>query len=244
MKNAFSITYLILSCAVSTVGQPTVGALQGVVTDVQGVPLPAAQVRYQRIFRTVTGTNGQPVPAPGEAVVQSKISVNPVAAFLVPGLPPGDYLLCASVPSAAYLDPCQWATPLRVTVSPNALTTQSIALAKGVFLNVRVNDPLGLLPQNQDGPMLGGKLAVGVNYANGAYAGAPNTGVDGTGRDYQRIVPVGIPLNLWLFSSDVALADASGKPVNSSGAMIPFQATAGQDQVFTFAVSGAVARSL
>ena len=70
-------------------------------------------------------------------------------------------------------------------------------------------------------------------------------GVDGSGRDYQRIVPVGIPLKLWLFSGDVALADASGKPVNSSsGALIPFQATAGQDQVFTFVVSGALAKSL
>jgi hypothetical protein len=177
--------------------------------------------------------------------VGGKISVDPGAAFLVPGLPPGDYLLCASVPSAAYLDPCQWATPIRVTVSPNALTTQNIALAKGVFLKIRVNDPLGLLPQTLDGPMLGGKLAVGVNYANGAYVGAANTGVDGSGRDYQRIIPAGIPLNLWLFSGDVALADASGKPVNnSSGALIPFQATAGQDQVFTFVASGAVARSL
>jgi hypothetical protein len=165
--------------------------------------------------------------------------------FLVTGLPPGDYLLCASVPSAAFLDPCQWATPLRVTVSPNALTTQNIALAKGVFLKVRVNDPLGLLPQTLDGPMLGGKLAVGVYYANNAYTGTTNMGVDGSGRDYQRIVPVGIPLKLWLFSGDVALADASGKPVNSSsGALIPFQATAGQDQVFTFVVSGALAKSL
>jgi hypothetical protein len=54
-------------------------------------------------------------------------------------------------------------------------------------------------------------------------------------------VPVDVPFKLWLFSRDVVLKDASGAVVDTSGSMIPFQATAAQDQLFAFTVSGPAA---
>lgn len=235
---ALSTTFVMLLCAGYAQSQSATGSLQGLVTDAQGTPLAGAQVRYQRVFRSVRATNGQPVRAPGEAVVSNQVQTNSQGAFTAPALPPGDYLLCASVASAAYLDPCKWATSLRVTVSANAASRQNIALTKGVFLKIRVNDPLGLLPRALDSPLRAGKLSVGIQYANGAYLGAPNTAVDSTGRDYQMTIPIGVPLKLWLFSSDIALTDTGGKPVNTSGTLIPFQASADQDQVLTVTVSG------
>jgi len=116
-------------------------------------------------------------------------------------------------------------------------------LTKGVFLNVRINDPLHLLPQVIDGPMRAGNLIVGVKFRNGAYLGAKNASVDAGGRNYQIIIPAGEALNLWLFSRHVALTDAAGNLVNVSGAPIPFQASPSVDQAFAFRVSGPLAQS-
>jgi len=110
-------------------------------------------------------------------------------------------------------------------------------------LKVRINDPRGLLPKVQDGLLGTPKLIVGVKFRNGAFHGAENTSVDSAGRDYQVIVPAGEPLRLWLFSRDIALADAAGKSVAGPGALIQFQAPAGADQTFTFTVSGPAAPS-
>ena len=107
-----------------------------------------------------------------------------------------------------------------------------------MFLKVRINDPLRLLPQGVDGPLTPRKLLVGVMYANGAYQGAGNISADSAGRDYRLVIPAGTPFKLWLFSRDIALADAKGNAIGTSGAQTSFQAEAGQDQVFTFTVTG------
>jgi hypothetical protein len=111
-------------------------------------------------------------------------------------------------------------------------------LEKGVNLNVRVNDPKGLLPPVIDGPWTPRKLLVGVSYGTGAYQGARNTSGDAAGRSYQLIVPAGMSFHLWLYSTDVALADANGVAVDAPAAWIPFQTSTGQDRMFTFGVSG------
>lgn len=225
------------------------GVLQGHVTDQQGNPLAGAQVRYWRSVKTVVPGKSL-LPVPSEAVVQGVVSADTSGAFAVPDLAPGNYTLCAEVPSAPYLDPCIWQQPVSVSVSANATARQTLELTKGVFLKVRVNDPRGLLPQTLDGIWTPRKLLVGVTYANGAYQGAPNIDVDSTGRDYQLTIPSGVPFALRLFSNHVALTNQSGATadatagaaVDMTGSQIPFQAAAGQDQAFTFTVSGSASQ--
>jgi hypothetical protein len=115
-------------------------------------------------------------------------------------------------------------------------------MKRGVFLNVRVNDASGLLPATPASPLDFPHLIVGAVYGTGGFLTAETVNVDSGGRDFQMPVPAGTPLSLWLHSRQVALADASSAPVNNlaTGAKIPFQATAGQDQSFTFQVTGAV----
>jgi len=215
----------------------TGGSLSGSVTDQQGRPLAGAQVRYLRIAQYVHASNGFQ-PAPGEAMANGLVSADANASFTLASLPVGSYTLCASVPSAPYLDPCVWGQAVRATISTGSTTSTTLVLQEGVFLDVRINDPLQLLPQAVDGGLRPRKMVVGVVYANGAYQGAQNTDAGTTGRDYQMTVPAGTPFKLWLFSRDVALTDASGNPVASSGAQVPFQAVAGQEQTFTFTVAG------
>jgi len=63
------------------------------------------------------------------------------------------------------------------------------------------------------------------------------------GRNYQLIIPAGRPFSLWLYSTDVALADASGAAVASPAGGISFQAATGQNQNFTFTVTGPASRA-
>ena len=102
---------------------------------------------------------------------------------------------------------------------------------------------MGLLPQAVDGPWTPRRLVVGVAYGAGAFQGAQNTSVDSAGRNYQLIIPAGRPFSLWLYSTDVALADASGAAVASPAGGISFQAATDQNQNFTFTVTGPASRA-
>jgi hypothetical protein len=115
---------------------------------------------------------------------------------------------------------------------------QTLVLVKGVYLNVRINDPSGLLPPVLDGPWTPRKLLVGVVYGSGAYQAARNTSVDPAGRNYQLIIPSGQSFSLRLYSTDVVLSDARGAAIGTPSGGVPFQATPGQDQAFTFTVTG------
>ena len=218
------------------------GSLQGSVTDAQGLPLAGAVVRYQSIPPSVAA-GIRPTPAPGETVASGTVATDAGGRFTVPGLPSAPHLLCASVPSAPYLDPCIWGQAVRTTVSAGVTTSQILVLVKGVYLNVRVNDPMRVLRQVVDGPWTPRKLLVGVAYGTGAYQAARNTAVDSAGRDYQLIIPAGKPFKLWLYSTDLALTDATGAAVTSPAGGGAFQASSSQDQNFTFTVAGLGSRA-
>lgn len=236
MKALLLCTLLPASFALAQAPGAT-GSLQGSVTDPQGRPLAGAVVRYQSIPPSVAA-GVRATPAPGETVAGGTVATDANGRFTLAGLPFAPHLLCASVPSAPYLDPCIWGQAVRTTVSAGATTSQALILVKGVYLNVRVNDPMRLLPQVVDGPWTPRKLLVGVVYGTGAYQGARNTAVDSAGRDYQLIIPAGKPFRLWLYSTDLALTDASGAAVTSPAGAVAFQASTGQDQNFTFTVAG------
>ena len=95
------------------------GTLQVSAKDNPGLRLAGAQVRYRRVVQQARlGT--KIVPAPGETWVDSQITADGGGAFPLANLPVGDYMLCASVPSAPYLDPCVWRQAVRVTISAGA----------------------------------------------------------------------------------------------------------------------------
>jgi len=135
--------------------------MQGTVKNAQGQAVAGAQVEYRRVVQLVR-TNRGVVPAPGEAIADNVVTTNASGVFSATGLPLGDYTLCVSVPSSTYLNPCIWQQPTLVAVSTGAAATPVITLSMGVYLNVRVNDPLKLLPQAVDGAFTVRQLVVGV----------------------------------------------------------------------------------
>jgi hypothetical protein len=148
-----------------------------------------------------------------------------------------EHAFCAGSSSGTYLDTCVWGSSAKVAVAPNARMLQRIVVEKGVRLKVRINDPLGLLPPSAEGLWGARNLTVGVTHAGG-YVGVATASVDAKGRDYQMAIPVGRPLWLALFSSELTFADESGNFLPSPGAGVPFQAKAGSDVAFTFTIAG------
>ncbi|MBI1898203.1 MAG: carboxypeptidase regulatory-like domain-containing protein [Acidobacteria bacterium] len=229
-----SSTVLLTACALA---QARFGAMQGSVTAEDGAPMAGAVVSYSRITRLV-GPAARARPAPGEAIVRSRISSDTNGAFAVSNLPAGEYVLCAEVPGARFLDPCKWSSSPKLTVVAGAVHRPAVVLKKGVFLKIRVNDPGGLLPPVKNDPSRAPNLIIGVVFGNGAFLAAEITRADQSGRDHQMSIPAGVPLKLWVFSRHVTLTDSKGLPVDNSGGRVPFQALTGQDQVFTLNVSG------
>lgn len=79
---------------------------------------------------------------------------------------------------------------------------------------------------------------VAVFFGTGASLAAQRATVDKGGQDYRMAIPIGVPLQLWLVSGFVALADQYGAPLQSAGTKVPFQAVSGVDQAFTVNVTG------
>jgi len=237
MKTLHTLSSTLLLIASCAFAQAPFGAMQGSVTAEDGAPVPGAVVLYHRVTRSVR-VGGHLQPPPGEAVVRSTVPSDTNGVFALSNLPAGDYLLCAEVPSAPYLNPCKWSSSPKVTILPGTVNRPALVLKKGVFLRVRVNDPAGLLPPVKDGPLGAANLIIGVIFADGAYLGAANTSTGRAGREYQMSIPAGVPLKLWVFSRHVTLTDSRRSPLVNPGANIPFQAVAGQDQLFTLSVSG------
>lgn len=236
-----AIAGFLLTAAALAQSTNAAGRLQVTVTDQQGQPLAGATVQYVRLIRvvSVTGThpNTQQMPAPGEVAVHGEVETDSTGSLTVTGLPVGRYVLCAEVRSAAWLNPCIWQQPVVVAVSDGATTTQSLVLVKGVFLNVRVRDPKGLMPQTPDGIWSRPKLKAGVVYHNGAYQEARNIRTGSTGHDYQLVIPARMPMALRLFSTDIVLTGEDGLALDMSGSKIPFEAFASQDRNFEFTVA-------
>jgi len=55
----------------------------------------------------------------------------------------------------------RWQQPVLVTIASGSTSRPSLVLTKGVFLNLRINDPLSLLPQAAEGLWTPRRLLVG-----------------------------------------------------------------------------------
>lgn len=242
--NTRILVYLLL-IAPSAAAQT--GGIAGSVTSaVDSSAVPNAAVTYRRLVAYLPNTGAsaaQPQLAPGEVHFETSSQTDSQGIHSASGLPPGNYQVCVSVPDKPFLDPCQWFSPPLAVVTAGTVAPLDIQLTPGALLNVTVNDPQQLLPTSESGPLDFPHLIVGVYFGSGAFLAAQRTAA-GTGTQiYSMAVPTGIPLNLWLHSRFVSLADAAGNPLASAGAKLPFTASPNSTPGFTVNVTGPASTS-
>jgi hypothetical protein len=112
-------------------------------------------------------------------------------------------------------------------------------MKRGAAVSIRVDDPSGLLVQNE-GKTPGAHLLLGVRSDAGIFHTASVIAQDPGGRDYSVTIPFDAKVNLVVASSFFRLADATGAPFAASGAAaVPVAVPSGQaPPTLRLAVSG------
>ncbi len=235
---------IILIVAISTgsaaFGQT--GGISGTIASASGFPIAGATVTYRRLVNFLANVGkGPPRLAPGEVHYGASAVTDAKGSHAAQGLPQGTYQVCVDVSGQPFLDPCKWSTPPSVQVKSGQTSVLTLSLRQGVFLQIRLNDPRSLLPTSVS-PADSPHIITGVIFGTGAFLAAQRASVDSGGQNYRMPIPSGTPLNLWLFSGHVSLADSQGKTVPATGSKMAFQAVAGADQVFTVNITGPAAQ--
>lgn len=145
-------------------------------------------------------------------------------------LPNGQYALCAQAVSGNWLNPCEWggARPTVVLSAPQRTVSTTLVLKRGAAFAIRVDDPNGLLAQNE-GKAPGAHLLLGVRSDALIFHPASTVSQDSGGRTYEVTIPFDAKVNLVVASSFFRLTDSAGAPFAASGAAaVPVIVPSGQ----------------
>lgn len=175
-----------------------------------------------------------------------RVQTNSGGVFTFSAVPLGNYEICASYPSADFLDTCAWAAKpsdrVQVAVtSGQRVSVPTIRLTKGVRIKVNIADPTGALAKNETRPQQ--KLQVTVGVPGVGYTFMSPTASTATGRTYEMLVPREQALKLRLTARDLAVADQQGRALNTAaghevGINVP---ASGTPAPLAFTVTGTVA---
>jgi len=210
------ISYLFAS-AMPAVAQQGTGSISGVVQAPDGTGIGGAILSYGQLAPPRPKAPAAMVPPVASVVTASN------GVFSIPNLKAGMYLVCVSVRSGAYLDPCHWSSspPTFTLTAGLAVSNAVIQLAKGAQLQVSINDPAQLFAN--EGTTPGAHLMLGVRAVSGAFQGAVLASSNASGRNYTVTVPLDVPTGLFIMSGDYHLSDSGGLQVTAVGA--PYQVT-------------------
>ena len=204
---------------------PTTGSVAGLVTDESGKPVPGAFVILVRTSLP---------PASGQAASSAS------GAFLIGGLPAGEYSVCAQVPGGGFLDECLWSSaPPTVEVKAGQSATGTLVrLRTGATIQVRLNDPGRFLEPSATRAATG--VVMSVRTTRGLLQPIPQVSQDATGQNHQMTIPFDTTLPLTIFGPKVSLTDAAGKPVAAGGAEVSLRQASGAtvSAPITFNVTG------
>lgn len=158
----YELFVLVLGLSLPLEAQVVGGRIQGVVVSELGVAVGDARVTYRQSdtahaspSRNPFGFRSQP-PIVRGGIVETDES----GAFEIVNLESGKYFLCAEFsPKAPYLDGCSWGQPVTsVVLDSGAVTNVNITAKQASVLEVRVDDPSGLVKASP----IGGNMTVGV----------------------------------------------------------------------------------
>ncbi len=229
MRNAFIFFALTLTCAAQT-SLNYAGSVSGSLVGDDGTQIAGGLVHLTLL---------PPLPSARHLQTEWTATSDSGGAFSFTGLNGGAYRLCAYAPSGPWLDPCRWGlNPPVLSLSVSLPTaTLSMTLKKGAAVTIRVNDPGGLLAQNE-GVVPGADLLLGVANDALGFDVAPITSQDSGGSYHQLVVPFNSAASLTIFSAFFQLANASGA-LPKAALLIPLNIPPGQTPpLITISVTG------
>ncbi len=156
-------------------------------------------------------------------------------------LPNSQYTLCAQAASGNWLNPCEWgaARSAAVLSAAQRAVDTTLVLKRGAAVSIRVDDPGGLLAQNE-GKTRGAHLLLGVRSDALIFHPASIVAEDSGGRTYEVTIPFDAKVNVVVASSFFRLTDAAGAALAAGGsAAVPVTVPSGQvPPMLRLAVSG------
>lgn len=187
----------------------TIGQISGTVRDDVGMPVPGAMVMIGRTF-----------PISGIAAPRSYSTVtDPQGRYVVTNLPPASYKVCPSAPGMTLLDPCLWSAKHPLTnVAGGQSVTVNVVLEKGVYLNVRLDDP-GAKVAAAEAKTIGAKVFdLSIRGTHGTPLSLEEAARDQNGRNYWIAVPKGVDIPLQFNPGNLNVQRPDGSTVLPSDA--------------------------
>lgn len=125
--------------------------------------------------------------------------------------------------------PSSWRVRRQSGHHGQALTGISFILNKGALVTLRVIDPNQLLSIHQ-GKTPGAHLLLGVDTDALSFKMASVVSQDGSGRNYQLVIPYDRKVNVVISSALFRLLDTNNIPLPKSGGTIPIIVSTGQQR--------------
>jgi Carboxypeptidase regulatory-like domain len=198
----------------ATLSAQTTSTMTGILADAKGSPVPGTIISAY----VLTGSTNGRFPPVFSALTASDGS------FSLPGLTAGTYTLCAENSSAQLLNPCFWSTaPTTVKVAAGGSASGvSLVAQRGVPLQIRINDPQGLLSAT---PLLD-DIRVRVQCVVGPGLPVPVVEKDASGKTLTVQIPPAKPAQVMVYSSNWQLADVNNNPYTTANFTVSVTPTA------------------
>jgi hypothetical protein len=193
--NAWAQTSATLAVQVAAQGSDSPSGL--VVVASLSVPDTAAGFSGPRAFASVTDPTGQ-------------------VSFT--GLPFGIYSVCVEPKNQLFVEPCRWSPPPTVHLTTqNTSGTVGLAVQRGVPVDIRIDDPTGLLISASTGQA----VVTRVVTPQGPVHLRP-VAQDAGGINYRIVAPPSVAASIQISAGGLQILDGTGAPVNfSSVALAP-----------------------
>lgn len=142
MHKKIATTFVTLALAGATApAQERMGGVSGRVRYADGTPVAGATIGYLRL-----------APLNLSAAAKRATATGADGSFALSGMAAGSYQICVQGGAdAGWIDPCVWAAePAAIHLLPGqTLTGQTVTVEKAATLEVRVNDPNGVVTANE-----------------------------------------------------------------------------------------------
>ena len=147
------------------------------------------------------------------------VFASPEGSFRITNLPPGEYVVCASMPRRELVDTCFWgASGSRIRLEPGQLAKAQVQLEYGRRVKVRLRDPQRLLAAGRE--LKPAEQPVFALAFSGPVGGRtvllPSTRPEVDGQSYELLIPAAGAARLRPITRALRVADEQGREMADS----------------------------